>query len=271
MTVPIAEAELLENVRCTRDGAVAQIELNRPETLNALNIPLAQDLLRALEIVADDRTIGSVVLTGAGRGFCSGFDLKSGGVPLTDAGRPDTGWGLRQVFNPIVRTLREMPQPVVAAVNGVAAGIGCSYALACDLVVAARSSYFLLAFVNVGLVPDGGATVLVPARAGLGRALEMALLGERVPADEAYAWGLVNRVVDDELVLSEALAVAQKLAAGPPEAQADIKRIFNGPHLEALVAALELEAETQSYRSDSDEAAEAILAFIEKRKPQFRN
>lgn len=204
-------------------------------------------------------------------GFCSGFDLNSGGVPLTDAGRPDTGWGLREVFNPIVRLLREMPQPVVAAVNGVAAGIGCSYAAACDIVVAARSSYFLLAFVNVGLVPDGGATVLIPARVGMGRALEMALLGERLSAEDAHAWGLVNRVVADSDVLTEAMSVAEKLAAGPPEAQADIKRIFNAPHLDALVAALEEEAETQSKRSDSDEAAEAIMALLQKRALNYRS
>ncbi len=260
-----------ETIRVHRLDDVVRIDLHRPDTLNAVNVQLARELNDELESIAGDRTVGSVVLTGAGRAFSSGFDLKDGGLPLRESGRPDTGWGLRNVFHPLVLTLREMPQPVVAAVNGVAAGIGCSYALACDIVLAARSASFLLAFVNVGLVPDGGATVLVPARAGVGRGLEMSLLGEKVSAEEALGWGLVNRVEDDASLLPAATEIAKRLAAGPPQAQADIKRILNAPYLGQLKAALELEAETQSRRSDSHEAAEAIQAFLEKRRPQYRS
>jgi 2-(1,2-epoxy-1,2-dihydrophenyl)acetyl-CoA isomerase len=260
-----------ETIIVRREGAVAIVELNRPDTLNAVNVKLAQELRHELELIAADRNVGSVVLTGAGRAFSSGFDLKGGGVPLLASGRPDTGWGLRNAFHPVVLALREMPQPVVAAVNGPAAGIGCSYALACDIVVAVRSAYFLLAFRNVGLVPDGGATVLVPARAGLGRALEMALLAEKVSAAEAHAWGLVNQVAEDDALMPTAMVIAERLATGPPEAQADIKRILNAATLDQLKTALEREAETQSRRSASDEAAEAILAFLQKRQPRYRD
>jgi 2-(1,2-epoxy-1,2-dihydrophenyl)acetyl-CoA isomerase len=259
-----------ETLNVTRDGHVAVVELDRPDSLNAFNIRLAEELLAALTDAAGDPSVGAVILTGAGRGFSSGFDLKATDGPTLPNGRPDTGRGLRETFNPIVLMLREMPQPVIAAVNGVAAGIGCSYALACDLVVAARSASFLLAFRNVGLVPDGGATVLVPARAGLGRALEMALLAEKVPAETAYAWGLANRLVEDAELMPTALELARRLAAGPPQAQADIKAVLNAPFLDALKAQLEVEATTQAVRSGSDEAAESILAFLQKRPAVYR-
>jgi 2-(1,2-epoxy-1,2-dihydrophenyl)acetyl-CoA isomerase len=260
----------LETVNVRREGAVAFVELNRPDTLNAFNAQLGRDLHATLTDIGGDSAIGAVVLTGAGRGFSSGFDLKDGGVPMLDNGRPDTGWALREVFNPVVVALREIPQPVIAAINGPAAGIGCAYALACDLVVAARSSYLLLAFVNVGLVPDGGSSLLVAARAGLTRAIEMALLGERVPAEEAERWGLVNRVVDDAELLPTATQLAQKLAAGPPEAQGEIKRLLDAAVLGRLRDQLELEAETQRQRSLGDESLEAIMAFLQKRPAQFR-
>src|ERR1700692_3989047 len=156
-----------------RDGAVAILEMHRPETLNAFNLLMGRELHAALGAIAVDPDIRAVMLTGAGRGFSSGLDLISGGLPTLPSGRPDARSVLLEVFNPVVLMLREMPQPVVAAVNGVAAGIGASVALACDLVLVARSAVLLLAFVNLGLVPDGGSTLLVTARAGMGRGLEM--------------------------------------------------------------------------------------------------
>jgi 2-(1,2-epoxy-1,2-dihydrophenyl)acetyl-CoA isomerase len=183
------------------------------------------------------------------------------------SGRPDLGWALRELYNPLILALREMPQPVVAAVNGVAAGVGCSIALACDLVVAARSASLMLAFVNVGLVPDGGSSLLVAARAGVGRAGEMALLGERVDAEAALRWNLVNRVEDE--ALPAATALAARLAAGPPEALAAIKALLNEPWLDALRRQLEREAAAQTARSDCAEVDEAIAAFREKRRPTF--
>lgn len=252
------------------EGAVAMVQLDRPSTLNAFNIRMGRDLLGVLDEIAGEPAVGAVVLTGSDRAFSSGFDLRADDVPLTEGGRPDTAWGLREVFNPVVLALRQLPQPVIAAVNGIAAGIGCSYALACDLVVMARGASMLMAFVNVGLVPDGGSTVLLAARAGLGRALEMSLLGDRVDADTAQRWGLANAVVDDDAVVTEALQVARRIAHGPPAAHAAIKTLLNAPLIDRLRSQLELEAATQAERTAGPEALEAITAFIEKRAPRFR-
>ena len=168
----------------------------------------------------------AIMITGAGRGFSSGADLgeQRSGV---DGAAPDLSARLRELYNPIILSVREIPKPVIAAVNGPAAGIGCSLALACDLIVAAESAFFLLAFVNIGLVPDGGVTAVVPARAGAARAAEMAMLGERVPAAQALEWGLINRVVADDELEREAGELLAKLAAGPTRAYANIKRLLN--------------------------------------------
>ena len=255
-----------ETIRVRRLGALAVVELHRPETLNAFNLTMGRELHAALDSIAGDGALRAVVLTGAGRGFSSGLDLVDNGLPTLPSGRPDARSSLLEVFNPLVLMLREMPQPVVAAVNGVAAGIGASFALACDLVLIARSATLLLAFVNVGLVPDGGSTVLVTARAGFGRALEMSLLGDPISAERALEWGLVNRVEDDATLLSEAIALAGRLAAGPPQAQAAIKDLLNAPYLEQLKAQLSLEADVQAVRADSEEAAQAMNAFVERRR-----
>jgi len=265
-----SETDLDSAVAVRREGTVAIVELARPEALNAISVAMGRELVGTLGAIAQDPGTRAVVLTGSGRAFCSGADLKAGGMPLRDSGRPDLGWALREAFNPLVLALREMPQPVVAAVNGVAAGLGCSIALACDHVVTARSASFLLAFVNVALVPDGGASVLVPARAGLTRALELALLGDRVGAERALEWGLVNSVEDDEQAVAVALEIAHRLASGPPEALAAIKALFNAQVLPDLAAQLEREAEAQGARSESDEVVEAITAFVEKRKPEWQ-
>jgi 2-(1,2-epoxy-1,2-dihydrophenyl)acetyl-CoA isomerase len=255
-----------DTVRTRRDGTVAVVELHRPDSLNAFNVQMAKELHAALSSIAGESAVRAVVLTGAGRGFSSGFDLLSGGLPTLPSGRPDLRWGLLEVFNPVVLLLREMPQPVVAAINGVAAGIGASYALACDLIVAARSATLLLAFVNVGLVPDGGSTVLVQARAGIGRALEMSLLGDQISAERALEWGLVNRVEDDERLMDEAMAMARRLGEGPRAAQAAIKALVNATILDQLKSQLTLEADLQGVRGESDEAADAVRAFVAKRR-----
>ena len=178
---------------------VARITLNRPDSLNAWNEELGRDLAAALDRARED-DVRAVLITGAGRAFSSGADLGEQRAGTEGRAVPDLSARLRELYNPIILAIRELPKPVVAAVNGPAAGIGCALALACDLIVAAESSFFLLAFVNIGLVPDGGATATVPARIGAARAAEMAMLGERVPAPTALEWGLINRVVpDDEL------------------------------------------------------------------------
>src|SRR3954464_4246503 len=212
-----------ETVDVTRDGSAARILLNRPEALNAWNEQFGRDLLDAVTTVAGDDSVRALMITGAGRGFSSGADLKEQ-RSTTDDGVPDLSARLRDIYHPIITGLREMPKPVIAAVNGPAVGIGCSLALAADLVVAAESAYFLLAFVNIGLVPDGGSTAFLPARVGYARTAEMAMLGERVPAEQALQWGLINRVVSDDELEGAGDAVLQLLAQGPTTSYAGSKR-----------------------------------------------
>jgi 2-(1,2-epoxy-1,2-dihydrophenyl)acetyl-CoA isomerase len=184
-------------------------------------------------------------------------------------GRVDLGRSLREDFNRPVRALRDLPKPVVAAVNGPAVGIAVSYALACDHVVAARSAYVLLSFVNIGLVPDGGASALIPARVGAARFAQLALLGERLPAEQALAWGLVDRMTEDAELLPAAARLARGLAAGATGAQAAIKRMVNAGPLAGLDAALALEADLQGARGGDPEFQEGVAAFLEKRPPRF--
>jgi 2-(1,2-epoxy-1,2-dihydrophenyl)acetyl-CoA isomerase len=185
-----------DTVNLYRRGTAAKLEFNRPERMNAWNTQFGLDLLAAVQSLAEDPDVRAVLVTGAGRAFSSGADLKEGLEPTPD-GHPDVYKVLTERYHPIIVTIREMPKPVVAGVNGAAAGVGLSLALACDLVVAAESAYFLLAFVNIGLVPDGGSSLLVPSRVGFARAAEMAMLGERVGARQALEWGLINQVWPD--------------------------------------------------------------------------
>ena len=205
----MAEAQ---TVTLRRDGAAATIELNRPEALNAWNAQLGDELLAAVRAVAKDDDVRAVVVTGAGRAFSSGADLKAGRHEQTEDGHWNVRKTLTERYHPIITGLRTMPKPVVAAVNGPAVGIGMSLALAADLIVAAESAYFLLAFVNIGLVPDGGSSLLVPSRIGFARAAEMALLGERVSASQALEWGLINRVIADDAFADEVAALRDRLA-----------------------------------------------------------
>jgi 2-(1,2-epoxy-1,2-dihydrophenyl)acetyl-CoA isomerase len=250
------------------DSGIGRITLNRPDSLNAWNEQLGLDLRDALAGAADDDAVRSVLITGAGRAFSSGADLSEQRSE-NDGEAPDLSRRLRELYNPIILSVRELPKPVVAAVNGPAAGIGCSLALACDLIVAAESSFFLLAFVNVGLVPDGGTTLTVPARAGAARAAEMAMLGERVPAPQALEWGLVNRVVADGDLAGEADQLAARLAAGPTVAYGNIKRLLNRGLYADLAAQLDAEAEAQSEQGRTSDFIEGVVAFAQKRRPEF--
>jgi 2-(1,2-epoxy-1,2-dihydrophenyl)acetyl-CoA isomerase len=256
------------NVR-VRDGA-ATVELNRPETLNAWNAQFGADLLEALRAVEADEGVRAVVITGAGRGFSSGADLRdiSGGETTPD-GRPDVYRTLTERYHPIMRTIREMPKPVLAAVNGPAVGIGCSLALCCDLILAAESAYFLLAFVNIGLVPDGGSSLFVPTRVGMARAMELSMLGERLPARQALDWGLINRVVEDGRLQDEAAALGARLAAGPTRSYAGSKRQLNSWLYSRMDEQLELEAQIQREMASSSDFLEGALAFAEKRPARF--
>src|SRR3954452_13552544 len=260
-----------ETVNVRRDGAAATIELNRPETLNAWNAQLGHDLLAAVTGVAEDEGVRAVVITGAGRAFSAGADLRarSGREERTPEGVPDVRRVLIERYHPIITTIRTMPKPVLAAVNGPAGGIGLSLALAADLVLAAESAYLLLAFVNIGLVPDGGSSLFVPARVGFARAAEMAMLGERVTAAQAVEWGLVNRVVPDEELEDAAGALLRRLAEGPTASYAGTKRQLNAWLYARMEAQLELEAEVQQAMAESGDFAEGVAAFVSKRQARF--
>src|SRR5690349_9228528 len=258
----------METVTLDRRGAELRIVLNRPDVMNAWDKQLGTDLLAAVEEAAADDSVRAVVVTGAGRAFSSGADLKAG-FDATPEGHPDVGTALRERYHPIIAGLRRMPKPVVAAVNGPAVGIGCSLALCCDLVVARESAYFLLAFVNIGLVPDGGSSLLVPERAGFARAMEMAMLGERIPARQALEWGLVNRVTADEDFERDVDALAHRLASGPTGSYAGTKRQLNSWLYGRMDDQLALEADIQQESAESGDFLEGVQAFLEKRPARF--
>ena len=264
-------AHAYETVNLQRREGAARIELNRPDRLNAWNRQFGFDLLAAVEAVAEDDEVRAVVITGAGRGFSSGADLREMGTndDVTPEGHPDVRKTLTERYHPIITGIRHMPKPVVAAVNGPAVGIGCSLALACDLIVAAESAYFLLAFVNIGLVPDGGSSVFVPARAGHARAFEMAMLGERIEAPRALEWGLINRVHPDAELEAEADALVTALAAGPTRSYAGTKRQLNNRIYWGMDEQLELEADIQQEMAASGDFVEGVTAFVEKREARF--
>ncbi len=258
----------LETITSRRSGAVTWLELNRPQALNAWTRQLGEELTQALDDAAGDPEVRAIVLTGAGRAFSSGADLRAGHEPNAH-GAPDVQTPLREVYNPLILRVRTIPKPIVAAVNGPAVGIGCSLALACDLVVAARSAYFLLAFVNIGLGLDGGASHTLPARVGHARAFQMAYLGDRVGAEQALDWGLVNQVADDDRLRDTVTALAGRLAAGPPGSYAAIKRSINHRAYAGFAELLDLEAELQQQRAESQDFSEGVLAFMGKREPRF--
>jgi 2-(1,2-epoxy-1,2-dihydrophenyl)acetyl-CoA isomerase len=255
-------------VNLARRGAAAIIEMNRPDRMNAWSDQLSSGLVAAVDEVAADDSVRAVLITGAGRGFSAGADLKDA-IAMFRAGGFDPYPILMERYHPIITGIREMAKPVVAAVNGPAAGIGVSLALACDLVVAAESSYFSLAFVNLSLVPDGGSSLLVPARVGFARAAEMALLGEPVTAARAAEWGLINRVYADDVFADETNALLDRLADGPTRSYAGTKRQLNRWLYGGMAGQLEFEAGIQREMARSADFAEGLTAFTEKRPPKF--
>jgi len=250
-------------------AGVAAITLNRPEALNAWTPELGRALLGHLETAAADPTVRAVLVRGAGRAFSAGADVKNA-RELTPAGDPDLSRRLREIYNPIVLAVRGAPKPVVAAVNGAAAGLGVSLALACDFVLAAESAYFLLAFVHLGVIPDGGATYFLAERIGSVRTAQLVMLGERLPARTALEWGLVNAVHPDERLAREAETLAASLAEGPTVAFGSMKRTIESAAHARFVEHLELEATLQQRHATTADYAEGVRAFKEKRRPVFR-
>ena len=244
-------------------AAVATITLNRPDSLNALSGAMLGELRTAVESLPGSGA-RCLLLTGEGRGFSSGADLAGGGdLP------EDVGDALERYYNPLLEALFDLPIPFVAAVNGPAAGAGCSLALAADIVIAARSAYFLQAFVNIGLIPDAGATWLLPRLAGRARAMEMMMLGERIPAEQALEWGMIARVVEDEVLAEEAMVLAARLAQGPTVALGLIRQLARNSGSLPLAEALGAERVAQRTAGETDDFKSAVVAFLQKRQPRF--
>jgi len=248
-------------------GPVATITLNRPDKLNAFTEEMHRELAAALDSVgAADSSIRALMLTGAGRGFCAGQDLGSRRGDMA----PDLGHTLNTLYNPLIRRLRKLPLPIVCAVNGVAAGAGASLAFACDITLAARSASFLQAFAKIGLVPDSGSTFFLPHLVGSARARALAMLAEKIGAEQAMQWGLIWQVVDDDKLVGEAKALALRLAAMPTRALAYIKRALDTAETSTLDRQLDLEAELQAMAGRTEDYREGVAAFFEKRTPTFK-
>jgi len=252
-------------IRVERCDGWRKLVLNRPDKLNAVNEAMLTALLIALDDAEADRTCRAVLLTGSGRGFCSGQELGPSVTPGPD-GPPDLQRLASTYHHRVVQRIRTLPLPVVCAVNGIAAGAGASFALACDIVIAARGAQFIQAFVRIGLVPDSGASFFLPRLVGEARARALTMLGEPVAAAQAEAWGMIWKCIDDEALMGEAEALTARLAAGPTAALGLIKLAFA---TEALTAQLDLEAELQGIAGRGADFAEGVRAFLDKRKPNF--
>jgi 2-(1,2-epoxy-1,2-dihydrophenyl)acetyl-CoA isomerase len=249
-------------------GPVRVLTLNRPASLNSFNAEMNRRLRVALGDAAADEAVRAVVITGAGRGFCAGQDLNDPELGMV-GGAPDVGGVVEKLYKPLALQVRAMPVPVIAAVNGVAAGAGANFALGCDLVIAARSASFIQAFSKIGLVPDCGGTWLLPRLVGRARALGLAMTGDKLPAEEAQRIGLIWQCVDDAALMDTALALAAKLAAMPTKALAETRTAIDEAMGLDFADALSMEARRQDSLGRAHDAREGIAAFVEKRAPKF--
>lgn len=256
-----------ETVLVEIEGGVATVTLNRPDKLNAFNEQMHAELRSALDRIEGDSTVRAVLITGSGSGFCAGQDLGDRNLAGDEA--PDLGATLDSNYNPLIRRLRNLPLPVICAVNGVAAGAGANLALACDIVIAARSARFIQAFCKLGLVPDTGGTFMLPRLAGEARAKGMAMLGEAIGAEHALDFGLIWRVVQDDALQDEAGKLAAHLATQPTRGLAMIKQAIHAAEHNTLDAQLDLERDLQREAGRTADYKEGVRAFLEKRKPAF--
>lgn len=257
-----------EHILFSIESGVATLSLNRPEQLNSFNTKMHEEVREALKLVRQSPNVRTLLLTGEGRGFCAGQDLGDRNVaPGTLA--PDLGTSIEKFYNPLIRDLRDLPLPVICAVNGVAAGAGANIPLACDLVLAARSASFIQVFCKIGLIPDSGGTWFLPRLIGTARAKALALLGERLSAEQAEQWGLIYRVVDDQSLREEALKLARHLASQPTCGLALIKQGLNASLNNSLDEQLDLERDLQRLAGLTEDYREGVSAFMEKRTPAF--
>ncbi|NLD67613.1 MAG: 2-(1,2-epoxy-1,2-dihydrophenyl)acetyl-CoA isomerase [Limnobacter sp.] len=257
-----------KTVRLEVASGIARLTLDRPDKLNAFTRVMHADLREALDRIESDGSVRALVLAGAGRGFCAGQDLAD--LSFEPGNMTDLGRLIDETFNPLIRRIRGLPMPVVARVAGIAAGAGASLALACDIVIAARSASFLQAFVNIGLVPDSGSTWFLPQRIGHARAMALAMLGERLSAEQAAQWGLIWKCVDDEALDAEVETLAGRLATMPTRALAAIKQSINAAQANSLDRQLDLERDLQHVLGQSHDYSEGVNAFLEKRRPEFK-
>jgi len=251
------------------DAGVATLTLNRPTALNSFTTQMHAEIREAMAQVTDDASIRCLVITGAGRGFCAGQDLSDRAVS-TDGGAPDLGESVEKNYNPLIRSIMNLPKPVICAVNGVAAGAGSSIALACDIVLAARSASFIQVFCKIGLVPDSGGTWNLPRAVGLPRARGLAMLGDRLSADTAEDWGLIWKCVDDDALAEETQKMARYLATQPTRALGRIKKLLNKSGSNTLFEQTELEKEAMQELGQSEDYREGVAAFMEKRPAVFK-
>jgi 2-(1,2-epoxy-1,2-dihydrophenyl)acetyl-CoA isomerase len=251
------------------EDGVGKLTLNRPQTLNSFTAEMHEEVRGVLEQVHADAAIRCLLLTGSGRGFCAGQDLSDRAVSAAD-GPPDLGDSVERNYNPLIRSLMTLPKPVVCAVNGVAAGAGASIALACDIVLAARSASFVQVFCKIGLIPDSGGTWNLPRAVGLPRAKGLALLGDKLTADQAEIWGMIWRCTDDDKLQDEALKLAKYLATQPTKGLAMIKQLLTESSGNRLDQQLELEKDTMRMLGRSHDYQEGVAAFLEKRAPRFK-
>lgn len=250
------------------EQGVMTITLNRPERLNSFNDVMHQQLAECLKQAERDETIRCLLITGAGRGFCAGQDLNDRNVDPSGPS-PDLGLSVERFYNPLVRRLAKLPKPVIAAVNGVAAGAGATLALGCDMVIAARSANFVMAFSKLGLVPDCGGTWLLPRTAGRARAMGLALLGDKMSAEQAQQWGMIWQVVDDAELADTSLTLARHLATQPTYGLGLIKQALLASETQTLDQQLDMERDFQRMAGRSDDYREGVSAFLAKRPPQF--
>jgi len=258
-----------EHILFSIEGGVALLSLNRPKQLNSFNEAMHLEVQQALALVRENTDIRALLLTGEGRGFCAGQDLADRAAS-PESGPPDLGDSIERFYNPLICTLRDLPIPVICAVNGVAAGAGANIPLACDLVLAARSARFIQAFCKIGLIPDSGGTFFLPRLIGIARAKALTLLGEPLSADDALQWGLIYRVVEDEALRAEALKLARHLATQPTYGLALIKQSLNASFDNDFNTQINLERDLQRQAGRSEDYREGVSAFMQKRAPAFK-